>query len=131
MLCSVGLITNFSDNLNMCRTEVTGGGCTDMRSDGAAPSVSLVRRKMSQLTLKPPVWKVDIATNVQSRVLTELLRYDRRRYSGYSIGWMIQVSNMGRGKNLSSKTSRPTVRPSQPSIQRIPSFFSGDRAAGA
>jgi hypothetical protein len=131
MLGSVGLITNFSDNLNMCRTEGIGGGCTNVRSDGAAPSASLVRRKMSQLTLKPPVRKVDIATNVQSRLLPELLRYDRRQYSDYSICCTIQVSNLGRGKNLSSKTPRPTVRPSQPSIQRIPSFFSGDGAAGA
>jgi len=51
MLCLVGLITDFCDNLKMCRIGGIGGGWTDVRSDSAAPSASLVTKKMSQLTL--------------------------------------------------------------------------------
>lgn len=41
-----------------------------------------------------------------------------------------RVSNLDSGKNLCSKTGRPSVRLSQPPIEQIPGFFSGDRAAG-
>lgn len=81
---------------------------------------------------KSPVWKVQgIATNVQPD-------YFLNCYDMTVVGIVTSLlagrsrdSNLSRRKNLFSITSRPTVRPSQPSIQRIPGFFSEDTAAAA
>jgi hypothetical protein len=126
----VGLIT---DNLKKkCRTDGMGGGCTDVRGDSAVPSASFGNKEYAPANCRSPVWNVeDIATVIQSDYFLNCYDITIDGIVSSLLAGRFRVSNLDRGKNLSSKTSRLNLRPSQPSIQRIPNFFFGDRAAAA